>query len=560
MANPFGITEVDIPGILGAYHQRQQQDFQSRLLGRKMEREDEALATRKRVGALAGTGDLAGAKREAATSGDFDLFDSLGKMDESQRKTVKERAGTLASVALAAKSRPYAARKAFIAQSAPTLKALGYTDEQLAQFDPTDDAIDAVAAEASDVDKAIDAAKDPETIRLLKAAGVKPGTPEFREAVLGHVNPSQFMEFGSDASGRQLIQTRGMTGGGGPASGAGASGGTVALEGNNPGGIIDSDFARSQPGYQGPNGRFAKFGSIADGENAQRALLRSYIERGYDTPAKIAQRWAPAGDGANNPVQYAQNVANALGIGINDRLAASDVDRFQFAQAKQENAMYQGSGGGQSGPRVIASTPPVPKQPKFQAPRLTAAEVAAEGLAPGVYYRNESGIPQRVDKDGDKADAPYSQSAIDAFNRAIETAGRLKTHPGLSTAVGAKGLTGGLIGGWVVPGTDAADFVANLDTMKAQVFLPMVQSMKGMGALSNAEGQKLTDAIGALDPKQSEASFKASLDRIVGDLTTYRDRGAPKSGGTVRVNTPAEARALKPGTKFITPDGRTGTR
>lgn len=125
-----------------------------------------------------------------------------------------------------------------------------------------------------------------------------------------------------------------------------------------------------------------------------------------------------------------------------------------------------------------------------------------------------------------KTDPGYSQSAIDAFNRAIDSGGRLLKHPGFSTAVGAKGLTGGLLGGWVVPGTDAADFKAELDAMKAQVFLPMVQSMKGMGALSNAEGEKLTAAIGALDPKMSEGGFTASLNRIITDLKNYRDRGA----------------------------------
>jgi hypothetical protein len=34
---------------------------------------------------------------------------------------------------------------------------------------------------------------------------------------------------------------------------------------------------------------------------------------------------------------------------------------------------------------------------------------------------------------------------------------------------------------------------------------------------------------------------------------------ATPTAGPVKVNTPEEARALKPGTKFITPDGRTGT-
>ena len=133
-------------------------------------------------------------------------------------------------------------------------------------------------------------------------------------------------------------------------------------------------------------------------------------------------------------------------------------------------------------------------------------------------------------------DAPYSQSALDAFDRAIASAERLKKHPGFGAAVGSGfdpqswGSYNPLWGdGKALGGTNAANFEAQLDAMKAQVFLPMVQSMKGMGALSNAEGQKLTDAIGALDQRMSEDEFKASLDRIVGDLKSYRDRGKAPS-------------------------------
>lgn len=204
-----------------------------------------------------------------------------------------------------------------------------------------------------------------------------------------------------------------------------------------------------------------------------------------------------------------------------------------------EDMMGRLSGGG---PKVIAQG--APRQPKGNEPPSGyrwKADGTLEPIPGGPAVGKGGGAP---------GDAPaYSQSAIDAFNRAIETADRLKKHPGFNTAVGMKGLTGGLLGGWVVPGTDAADFKAELDAMKAQVFLPMVQSMKGMGALSNAEGEKLTASIGALDPKMSEAGFTASLNRIITDLTAYRDRGTPKA---------AAAPAKKPagGAKVIRYDAK----
>lgn len=143
-------------------------------------------------------------------------------------------------------------------------------------------------------------------------------------------------------------------------------------------------------------------------------------------------------------------------------------------------------------------------------------------------------------------DVAYSQSALDAFDRAIESARRLRNHEGLGAAVGSwfDPQAWGSVNMLTEPdlekgqkpadqyyrGTKARDFASQLDAMRAQVFLPMVQSMKGMGALSNAEGAKLTDAIGALDPGMSEAAFVESLDRIIGDLDMYRQRGAPKEG------------------------------
>lgn len=124
----------------------------------------------------------------------------------------------------------------------------------------------------------------------------------------------------------------------------------VALDGNNPGGINDGAFARSQPGYVGNNGRYAAFATMQDGINAQTALLRSYVNRGYDTPIKIARRWAPDADG-NNSAAYAAQIARRMGIGLNDRIGAGQLQAFQHAQAIAENANYAkrvGSGRGAS--------------------------------------------------------------------------------------------------------------------------------------------------------------------------------------------------------------------
>lgn len=128
----------------------------------------------------------------------------------------------------------------------------------------------------------------------------------------------------------------------------------VALEGNNPGGLNDGEFARRQPGYTGANGRYASFRTMEDGLNAQRSLLRSYVSRGINTPMQIAARWAPQGDGANDPVAYANNIARAMGIGPNDTISTAQIEAFVQSQAHQENSNFQGGrqdGGAFSGVR-----------------------------------------------------------------------------------------------------------------------------------------------------------------------------------------------------------------
>lgn len=105
-----------------------------------------------------------------------------------------------------------------------------------------------------------------------------------------------------------------------------------------------------------------------------------------------------------------------------------------------------------------------------------------------------------------------AQGAVDTFSTALDSLNEIEQSPGLSKAVGIRSSFP------TVPGSDAANFEARLDTFKAQTFLPMVQSLKGMGALSDAEGKKLSDAVGALSPKMSEKAFRDSIGKIRNQL------------------------------------------
>lgn len=105
------------------------------------------------------------------------------------------------------------------------------------------------------------------------------------------------------------------------------------LRNNNPGNIEDGDFARSQPGYVGSDGRFAIFADPRDGLAAQSTLLKSYGDRGINTINGIVNRWAPAADG-NNTGAYVSAVSQKLGIAPDQPLNMNDPNvRIKVAEA-----------------------------------------------------------------------------------------------------------------------------------------------------------------------------------------------------------------------------------
>lgn len=147
-----------------------------------------------------------------------------------------------------------------------------------------------------------------------------------------------------------------------PRAGGGGGGGSGVPRGmrnNNPGNIEDGPFARSLPGYAGSDGRFAIFSDLASGEGAQARLLQSYVQRGFDTPAEIINRWAPPSD--NNPTNaYVNYVARRVGVGPNDRISAEQIPLVAQAIREFENGGQSASNGrpaaaaSSGGARVVA--------------------------------------------------------------------------------------------------------------------------------------------------------------------------------------------------------------
>lgn len=136
-----------------------------------------------------------------------------------------------------------------------------------------------------------------------------------------------------------------------------------------------------------------------------------------------------------------------------------------------------------------------------------------------------------------------TEQASITSQQAIDQAAELFAHPGRAAATGASSFLS------KIPGTEAKGFEANLNTFKAQTFIPMVSALKGMGALSDAEGKKLAESVGALDPSMPEKEFENSLRKIT---RTLYDKA--KASG-LNVSLPDFAAGGVAGNSVTAPDG-----
>jgi hypothetical protein len=91
--------------------------------------------------------------------------------------------------------------------------------------------------------------------------------------------------------------------------------------------------------------------------------------------------------------------------------------------------------------------------------------------------------------------------------RMISLMTELRNHPGFGGLFGV-GYTG-------IPGTESANAKVLYDQIQAQGFMEAIKDMKGMGALSNAEGEKASAAFVGINPSMSEAAALARIDEVV---------------------------------------------
>jgi hypothetical protein len=146
-------------------------------------------------------------------------------------------------------------------------------------------------------------------------------------------------------------------------------------------------------------------------------------------------------------------------------------------------------------------TVPVQQMPAEQGGITLGAPVG--GATGALTEKQKWDIAQEQKVATEKADDAVAKS--EAFVTALD---KLEKHDGF------KGLFGMGVGTSLVPGTDAASARVIFEQLEGMGFLESVQAMRGMGALSNAEGQKLSIAFMGLSPSMSEKDAKVRIKEI----------------------------------------------
>lgn len=104
----------------------------------------EKAAERARLGAYFGGGDLQTSRKQALAAGDIDVAKQLGDLDDEQLKRLQAETKAIAPAAYQALKLPYEQRKAYFQSIGPQLNAVGFTPDEVAAFDPSDEALNGI--------------------------------------------------------------------------------------------------------------------------------------------------------------------------------------------------------------------------------------------------------------------------------------------------------------------------------------------------------------------------------------------------------------------------------
>ena len=250
------------------------------------------------------------------------------------------------------------------------------------------------------------------------------------------------------------------------------------------------------------------------------------------TPGKLDQRLMlekAVQSGLMNPLEYAKasRELDALQMG-NDQKLANRQMAWEIAQLKAE---AKGNGGSQTPVDVVNPlnpsqgmkvNPSIYNEDRFKASGGkdrtgivgTGLKLPGTEKTPVQLFKEEQDARKQVEKQN--TDQTSLAGATNSFDRLANSANELLNHPGLA---GISGLRGAIPN---IPGSQAADAQALLNTLKSQVGFGVLQDMRNMsktgGALGNVsdnEGKRLEANLSPLEKPQSIEQITSSLKKII---------------------------------------------
>jgi hypothetical protein len=117
------------------------------------------------------------------------------------------------------------------------------------------------------------------------------------------------------------------------------------------------------------------------------------------------------------------------------------------------------------------------------------------------------------------AGAPVDVATADMTLRYID---EVREHPGIDIGTGVTSVAN------LLPGTPGYDFQNRVDQLLSGGFLTAIDQLRGMGALSNAEGQTATRAISRMDTATSKGEFLDALADYENIVRMGRERAAKR--------------------------------
>lgn len=114
------------------------------------------------------------------------------------------------------------------------------------------------------------------------------------------------------------------------------------------------------------------------------------------------------------------------------------------------------------------------------------------------------------------------QSAIKNSDKATEKINGLINNPNLKYATGALSFMGN------IPGTPYKDIAGELEVVKGGAFSQAIESLRGLGAMSDADAKGVTSSIANLDRTQSSEQLKKQLGYIIDTVNIGKENAIQK--------------------------------